>query len=105
MCSFSQPWIKNIFQPKIPESSKKQNFYHSLTTLCSDPHKGFHVVSKAERDAFLELSCFFYEPVGVGNLIFGSSAVSKFGLNIWKFSVHKLLKPHLQDFEHYFASV
>ena len=65
--------------------------------------KGFRVVSEA--DVFLELSCFFYDPVDVGNLISGSSAFSKSSLNIWKFSVHVLLKPNLDNFEHEFASV
>ena len=64
--------------------------------------KGFSVVSEAEVDAFLEFSCFFYGPVDVGNLNSGSSAFSKFSLNIWKFSVHVLLKPGLDHFEHYF---
>ena len=67
--------------------------------------KGFGVVNKAEIDVFLELSWFFYGPVDVGNLILGSSAFSKSSLNIWTFSVHVLLKPHLENFQHYFASV
>ena len=67
--------------------------------------KGFGIVSKAEIDVFLELSCFFDGPVGVGNLISGSSAFSKTSLNIWKFTVHVLLKPGLENFEHYFTSV
>ena len=67
--------------------------------------KGFRVVNKAEVDVFLELSCFFYDRMDVGNLISGSSAFSKSSLNIWKFSVHVLLKPSLENFEHYFASV
>ena len=67
--------------------------------------KGFGVVNKAEVDVFLELSCFFNDPANVGNLISGSSAFSKSSLNIWKFSVHVLLKPHLENFEHYFANV
>ena len=66
--------------------------------------KGFGIVNKAEVDVFLELSCFFYDPVDVGNLISGSSASSKSSLNIWKFSVHILLKPHLENFEHYFLA-
>ena len=66
--------------------------------------KGFGIVNKAEVELFLELSCFFDDPVDVGNLISGSSAFSKFILNIWKFSVHVLLKPSLENFEHYFAS-
>ena len=67
--------------------------------------EGFGVVNKAEIDVFLELSCFFDDPVDVGNLISGSSAFSKTSLNICKFSVHILLKPGLENFEHYFASV
>ena len=67
--------------------------------------KGFGVVNKAEIDVFLELSCFFDDPVDIGNLISGSSAFSKTSLNIWKFTVHVLLKPGLENFEHYFTSV
>ena len=67
--------------------------------------KGFGVVSKAEVDVFLEFSCFFYDPVDVGNLISGSSAFLKSSFNIWKFSVQVLLKPCLENIEHYFASV
>ena len=67
--------------------------------------KGFGVVHKAEADIFLELSCFFDDPTDIGNLISGSSAFSKSSLNIWKFSVHVLLKPGLENFEHYFASM
>ena len=67
--------------------------------------KGFGVVNKAKIDVFLELSCFFEDPVDVGNLIFGSSAFSKTNLNIWKFMVHVLLKPVLENFKYYFGSV
>ena len=67
--------------------------------------KGFAIVNEAEVDVFLEFSCFYYDPVDAGNLIFGSSALSKSNLNIWKFMVHVLLKPSLENFEHYFASV
>ena len=67
--------------------------------------KGFGIVNKAEVDFFLELSCFFYDPTDVGNLISGSSAFSKSSLNIWKFLVHILLKLAWRIFEHYFASV
>ena len=67
--------------------------------------KGFGIVNKAERDVFLELSCFFDDPADVGNLISRSSAFSKTRLNIWKFTVLVLLKPGLENFEHYFTSV
>ena len=67
--------------------------------------KGFGIVNKAEVDIFLELSCFFDDPTDVGLLISGSSAFSKPSLNIWKFTVHILLKPGLENFEHYLASV
>ena len=67
--------------------------------------KGFGLVSIAEVDVFLELSCFFDDPADVGNLISGSSAFPKFSLNIWKFTVHILLKPGLVNFEHYFISM
>ena len=67
--------------------------------------KGFGVVNKAKVDVFLELSCFFNDPTDVANLISGSSALSKTSLNIWKFTVHILLKPGLENFEHYFASM
>ena len=66
---------------------------------------GFGIVKKAEVDVFLELSCFLDDPADVGNLISGSSAFSKTSLNIWKFTVHVLLKPGLENFEHYFTSV
>ena len=67
--------------------------------------KGFGIVNKAEIDVFLELSCFFDDPLDVGNLISGSSAFSKSSLNIWKFSFHILLKPGLENFENYFVSM
>ena len=67
--------------------------------------KGVGVVNKAEIDVFLEFSCFFYELMDVGNLISGSSAFSTSSLNVWQFLVHVLLKPSLENFEHYFASV
>ena len=69
------------------------------------PVKGFGVVNKKEVDIFLELSCFSYDPTDVGNLISGSSAFSKSSLNIWKLLVQILLKPALENFEHYFANV
>ena len=67
--------------------------------------KSFGVVKKAEADVFLELSCFFDDPTDVGKLISGSSVFSKSSLNIWNFTVHILLKPGLENSEHYFASM
>ena len=67
--------------------------------------KGFDIVNKTEEDVSLELSCFFHDSKDVGNLISDSSAFSKTSLNIWKFMVHILLKPGLENFEHYFASM
>ena len=67
--------------------------------------KGFSVVKEAEVDVFLEFTCFFCDPVDVGNFISGSSVFSKSSLYIWKFLVHVLLKPNLKDFEHYLASM
>ena len=67
--------------------------------------KGFGIVNKAEIDVFLKFSRFFDDAGNVGNLISGSSAFSKTSLNIWKFMVHVLLKPGLENFEHYFTSV
>ena len=71
------------------------------------PHtvKGFGMISEAEVDVFLEFSCFFSDPMDVGNLISGSSAFSKSTLNIWNLMVHVVLKPNLENSEHYFASV
>ena len=67
--------------------------------------QGFGIVNKEEMDVFLELTCFFSDPVDVGNLTSCSSAFSKTSLNIWKFMVHVLLKPGLANFEHYFTSM
>ena len=83
-------------------SHLSQNF---LQFIVIHTVKGFGIVNKAEIDVFLELSCFFHDPADVGNLISGSSAFSKISLNIWKFMVHVLLKPGLENFEHYFTSV
>ena len=76
-----------------------------FSTVYCDPHKVFGIVNKAEIDVFLELSCFFHDPADVGNLISGSSAFSKTSLNIRKLTVHILLKPGLENLEHYFTSV
>ena len=76
-----------------------------LQFVVIDTVKGFGIVNKAEMDVFLELSCFFNDPADVDNLISGSSAFSKTSLNIWKFTVHVLLKPGLENFEHYFTSM
>ena len=72
--------------------------------MCCDPYKGFSLVSK-EVDVFLEFLCLLYDPFDVGNLISGSSAFSKSSLYIWKFSVHKLFKSSLKDFENYLDSM
>ena len=72
--------------------------------MCCDPHKDFNIVNEAEIGIFMELCCFFYDPTDVGNFIFGSSAFCKSSLYTWKFSIHVLLKPSLEDFEHYFVS-
>ena len=77
--------------------------FHNFTVIHTV--KGFGIVNKAEIYIFLELSCFFDDPADVGNLISGSSAFSKASLNIWKFMPHILLKPGLENFEHYFASM
>ena len=76
-----------------------------FSTVSCDAHKGFGIVNKAEIDVFLELSCFFEDLADVTNLMSGSSAFSKTSLNIWKFTVHELLKPGLENLEHYFTSV
>ena len=80
-------------------------FQNFLQFIVIHTVKGFGVVNKAEIDVFLELFCFFDDLEDVGNLISGSSAFSKASLNIWKFTVHILLKPGLENFEHYFTSM
>ena len=85
-------WYSHLFQ-----NSPQFGVIHTF--------KGFGIVNKAEIDAFLELSCFFDNPTDFGNLISGLSAFSKTSLNIWKFTVHVLLKPGLENFEHYFNSM
>ena len=78
-----------------------------FSTVSCDPHSQrlWHSQTKAEIDVFLELSCFFSDPADVGNLISDSSAFSKTSWNIWKFTIHVLLKPGLENFEDYFTSV
>ena len=77
-----------------------------FSTVCCDPHsQGFGIVNKVEVDVFLELFCYFDNPTDVDSLISDSSAFSKSSLNIWKFMVHVLLKPGLENFKHYFASM
>ena len=78
-------------------------YFPQFVMICTV--KGFGIVNKAEVDVFLALSCFFDDPTDVGNLIFDTSAFSKSSLNIWQFMVHVLLKPGLENFEHYFGSV
>ena len=80
-------------------------FQHFPQFLVIHTVKGFGIVNKAEIDVFLELSCFFNDPTDVGNLISCSSAFSKSSLNIWKFTIHVLLKPGLENYERYFTSV
>ena len=80
-------------------------FQNFLEFIVIHTVKGFGIVNKAEVDVFLELSCFFDDPTAVGNLISVPSAFRKSSLSIWKFTVHVLLKPGLENFEHYFASV
>ena len=88
---------------KKQESSRKTSLSEFIVIHTV---KGFGIVNKAEIDFFfLEISCFFDDPADVGNFISGSSAFSKSSLNIWKFTVHILLKPGLENFEHYFASM
>ena len=81
------------------------SYLEEFSTVVIHTVKGFGVDNKAEVDVFLEISCFFDDPTDVGNFITISSAFSKFSSNIWKFTVHVLLKPGLENFEHYFASV
>ena len=80
-------------------------FQNFLQFIVIHTVKDFGILNKAEIDVFVELSCFFDDPADAGNLVFGSSAFSKTSLNIRKFMVHVLLKPGLENFEHYFTSV
>ena len=103
-------WLNGCFLACIQifqEASKVVWYSHLLKTFLQFVviHTVKCFIIDNEADDFLELSCFFYNPMDVGNLISGSSVFSKSSLNIWKFSVHVLLKPSLENFEHYFASV
>ena len=86
---------------RVPWTARRSNQY----IIVIHTVKGFAIVSKAEIEVFLELYCFFYDPVDVGNLVSCSSAFSKTSLNIWKFTVHILLKPGLENFKHHFTSM
>ena len=90
---------RQVTQSGIPISWRIIQFVVSHTV------KVFGVINKTEVDVFLVFSCFFYDPTDDGNLISGSSAFSKYRLNIWKFTVHTLLKPGLENLQHYFASM
>ena len=94
---FSRGRSGGLVFPSLSEFSTVYCLIHTV--------KGFCIVNKAEIDVFLELSCFFDDPADTGNLISGSSALSKTSLNIWKFTVHVMLKPGLENFEHYFTSM
>ena len=100
-CFLTYTWISQ-------EAGKVVWYSHSFRSfqfIVIHTVKGFRIVTKAEIDVFVELSCFFHDPADVGNLISGSSAFSKSSLNIWRFTVHVLLKPSLENFKHFFASV
>ena len=99
-------FLPAILIPVYASSSPSLSMMYSAYNLVViHTVKGFGIINKAKVDDFLELSCFFNDPVDVVNLISGSSAFSKTSLNIWKFTVQVLLKPALENFEHYFASV
>ena len=104
-CPLSWWCHPNISSSVIPFSFCLQSFPVSMSFPMSQLFTSGSTVNEAEVDIFLEHSCFFYDPADVGSLISGSSAFSKSSLNIWKFTVHVLLKPGLENFEHYFASV
>ena len=109
-CSMSSSNCCFLICIQISQEAGQVVWYSHLFKNCpqfvvANTVKGFGIVNKAEVDVFLELFCFFHNPTDVGNLISGSSAFSKSSLNIWKFSVHILLKPHLENFEHCFASM
>ena len=92
---------------QVKRSAIPNSFKHFLQFVVIHTVKGFGIVNKVEKkqNVFLELSCFFHDPADVGNLISGSSAISKTSLNIWKLMDHVLLKPGWEIFEHYFTSM
>ena len=107
-CSMSGSNCCFLICIQVSQEAGKVVWYSHLLKNCPQfavihTVKGFSVIREAE--VFLEFFCFFYDPADVGNLISGSSAFSKTSLNIWKFTVHILLKPGLENFEHYFTSV
>ena len=98
-------WGRSVFPSGIPMVWYSCFLKNFLQFVMIHTIKGFGTVNKAKVDVFLELSCFFNDPTDVVYLTSGTSAFSKSSLNIWKFTVHVLLKPGLENFEHYFASV
>ena len=109
-CSMSSPNCCFLIYIQVSQEAGQVVWYSHLLQnfpqfIVIHTVEGYGVVNKEEIDVFLELSCFFDDPADIGNLISGSSAFSKTSLNIWKFSVHVLLKPGLENFEHYFTSV
>ena len=109
-CSMSSSNCCFLTYIQISQEAGQVAFYSHLLNnipqfIVTHTVKGFGVVNKAKVDVLLELSCFFDDPEDFGNLISGSSAFSKSSLNIWKLMVHKLLKPGLENFEDYFASM
>ena len=96
-------WVVFPFYSRSSQPRDQTQVPHCRQVLCQLSHKGSP--NNAEVDVFLELSCFIYDPMDVGNLLSGFSSFSKSSLNIWKFTVHILLKPGLENFEHYFASM
>ena len=96
-------WYSHLFKNSpLPPQKKKKKFPQFVVIHTV---KGFGIIYKAEVYVFLELSHYFDDPMDVGNLMSGSSVFSKPSLNIWKFTVHVLMKPGLENFEHYFASL
>src|SRR5574337_1585116 len=109
-CSMSSSNCCFLTCIQISQEAGQVVWYSHLVQNCPEfivihTVKGFGIVNKAETDVFLELSCFFADPADVGNLMSGSSAFSKTSLSFWKFTVHILLKPGLENFEHCFTSV